>query len=82
MKKALNFWTYALWTLTYGLTSEGPKMSAHTQTAICALSKKTLGGGVGGQRAVISIYNLLAASISKDSLLAGKVLPSIIWEFC
>lgn len=48
-------------------------MDAHTQTAICALGKKTLGDRVEGQRAGTSIYILLAASVSKDSLLAGKV---------
>lgn len=54
-------------------------MDAHIQTAICALGKKTLGDRVEGQRAVTSIYILLAASVIKDSLLVGKVLLLIIW---
>lgn len=55
-------------------------------SAICDLGKKAVGGWVEGQRAMTSIYILLAAFICLESWemqpFSWAILPLIIWEFC
>jgi hypothetical protein len=67
-----------MWSLTYVFYSEGHKMAAHTQMAICVLDKKAVGGRAQGQRAVTSTY-ILPASVSKERLLFGIIVPLIIY---
>lgn len=62
-------------------------MAAYTSAGhLCILGQKAVGGGVEGQRAMTSIYILLAPlsvrRAGKRSLLVGHILPLIIWEFC